>query len=210
MHKPHDKLITALVALDKLDSDMASVRAEHGNPTDRFENGGFAAIVRIILGQQISNKVAATLWARLVEKKWTTATPLSQCDYEDLQRLGLSRRKAEYIIDLARAQATGTLQLAKLNKKPADEFNKILTSYRGIGAWSASNYRLFCLADLDAWPGNDLALMEALKLMKGLKTRPTHSEMDQWAEKWRPYRGAAALMLWHFYAKTVRNARPIG
>ena len=65
-----------------------------------------------------------------------------------------------------------------------------------------NNYRLFALQDLDSWPGNDLALMEAIKNLKYLNKRPNYDEMNLIAMKWRPYRGAAALLLWHFHAKT--------
>ena len=198
----------ALKALDDLDTDFKAARARWGNPPDRFTPSGFAALVRIILGQQISRAVANTLWGRFVERNWQEARALAALDYEALQDIGLSRRKAEYIIDLARAEAQGKLNLAKLERQPADIFTQTLISYRGVGGWTVSNYRLFCLADLDAWPGNDLALMEAVKRLKGLDSRPTHQEMDLYAAQWAPYRGAAALLLWHLYACLVRDARP--
>ena len=166
--------------------------------------------MRIILGQQISRAVANTLWGRFVERNWQEAQALAALDYEALQDIGLSRRKAEYIIDLARAEAQGKLNLAKLERQPADIFTQTLISHRGVGGWTVSNYRLFCLADLDAWPGNDLALMEAVKQLKNLSERPSHAEMDALAQSWAPYRGAAALMLWHLYACLVRDSRPVG
>ena len=161
-------------------------------------------------GQQISRAVAQTLWARMAEKQWQSAQALAPLDYPDLQALGLSRRKSEYIIDLARAEADGRLVLNQLAEQPADIFTKTLIGYRGIGGWTVSNYRLFCLADLDAWPGNDLALMEAVKRLKNLPDRPSHAEMDNFALLWEPYRGAAALMLWHLYACLVRDSRLMG
>lgn len=204
------RLLKAFSALDLLDPDMGQARSRFGNPPDRFQEANFGAIVRIILGQQISRSVASALWSRLEQQNWTDAHNLSTCRYEDLQGLGLSRRKSEYIIDLACAEADGRLCLDELNRKPADEFSQTLIAYRGIGSWTVNNYRLFCLADIDAWPGNDLALMEALKRLKSLDKRPSHAEMDSYAEQWQPYRGAAALMLWHIYACLVRDARPMG
>ena len=84
-----------------------------------------------------------------------------------------------------------------------------LTSYRGVGIWTADNFRLFALQDLDAWPGGDLALQEAMKTLKELPARPTNAEMSYLSQTWSPYRGAGALMLWHLYAKTRRNGQPI-
>jgi len=206
----HEKLLSALEELAQLDPDMRFVLTHFGPPPDRFHDGGFKALARTIVGQQISRAVADKIWQKMTDASWVEDTQLAKLDYEKLQEIGLSRRKAEYIIDLARAVDIGQLNLAELKKKPAEEFYQILCNYRGIGHWSASNYRLFCLADLDAWPGNDLALMEALRLLKKLESRPTHDEMNKAAEQWKPWRGAAALLLWHLYACEVRNARPMG
>ena len=205
-----NEMLLALKALDELDTDLKAARAQWGNPPDRFTPSGFAALVRIILGQQISRAVAKTLWGRFVERNWQEARTLAALGYEALQDIGLSQRKAEYIIDLARAEAQGKLNLAKLEQQPADIFTQTLISYRGVGGWTVSNYRLFCLADLDAWPGNDLALMEAVKRLKNLDERPSHAQMDALAQSWAPYRGAAALMLWHLYACLVRDSQPVG
>ncbi len=206
----HPALLEALQQLDRQDEHLAAARTRFGNPPDRFEPATFASLVRIILGQQISRQVAVALWSRMSERGWTEAEPLARLVYDDLQAIGLSRRKAEYVIDLARAEVDGGLDLQTLNHQPAEIFHEKLISYRGIGGWTVSNYRLFCLADFNAWPGNDLALMEAVKRLKQLEGRPTHAEMDRFAEGWQPYRGAAALMLWHLYSCLVRDGTPTG
>ena len=206
----HPALLNALQCLDQQDSQLARARKRFGNPPDRFEPAQFSSLVRIILGQQISRQVAVALWGRMSEQGWTDAEALAAIPYEGLQKIGLSRRKAEYIIDLGKAEVSGELNLTELNEAEADIFTTKLISYRGIGGWTVSNYRLFCLADFDAWPGNDLALMEAVKRLKQLDHRPTHAEMDRFADGWRPYRGAAALMLWHLYSCLVRDGTPTG
>lgn len=206
----YSELLIALEALDTLDSDLKAARKRFGNPPDRFDPPQFSTLVRIILGQQISRHVAHTLWERMQTKNWTSADRLSRCNYEDLQSIGLSRRKSEYIIDLAKQCHSGEISFAALNQTDSETFRTRLIKVRGIGEWTISNYRLFCLADFDAWPGNDLALMEAVKRLKSLDKRPTHQQMDKLAADWRPYRGAAALMLWHIYACLVRDGRPVG
>ncbi len=201
----HLELVKALSCLDKQDAYLARARKTYGNPPDRFEPATFASLVRIILGQQISRQVAVVLWQRLQKNRWQKADTLAGLDYDSLQSIGLSQRKAEYIIDLARAEIDGRLDLKQLNKQPAEKFSAKLLGFRGIGAWTVSNYRLFCLSDFDAWPGNDLALMEAVKRLKTLERRPTHAEMDEFALQWQPYRGAAALLLWHLHSCLVRD-----
>ena len=206
----HPALLQALQCLDQQDGQLAAARAQFGNPPDRFEPAQFSSLVRIILGQQISRQVAVALWGRMSEQGLTDAQALAPLPYENLQSIGLSRRKAEYIIDLARAETSGELNLSELNKADSETFTTKLISYRGIGGWTVSNYRLFCLADFNAWPGNDLALMEAVKRLKHLDQRPSHTEMDRFADGWHPYRGAAALMLWHLYSCLVRDGTPTG
>ena len=206
----HPKLIKAMSCLDKKDADLASARKTYGNPPDRFEPATFPSLVRIILGQQISRQVAIVLWQRLQKNGWQEADALSELDYDDLQSVGLSRRKAEYVVDLARAETNGGLNLRQLNKQPAEKFSTKLLGFRGIGGWTVSNYRLFCLADFDAWPGNDLALMEAVKRLKILDRRPSHTEMDEFALQWQPYRGAAALLLWHLHSCLISDSATKG
>src|SRR5947208_2455613 len=94
--------------------------------------------------------------------------------------------------------------LASLTDRSAEDAHSALTALHGIGPWTADIYLLFCLGHADAWPAGDLALQEAARLVLGLKTRPTTKEMGPLAEAWRPWRGAAACMLWTYY----RSAKP--
>lgn len=201
-------LTSALDALATLDPDIAAARQKFGDPADRKMPEGYSSLARIILGQQISRAVAATLWKRMQEANWTEAEQLAPRSVADLKALGISGRKAEYLIGLAEAIISGDLDLIALRKMSGEQVQERLTALRGIGAWTADNYRLFALADFDAWPGNDLALQEGMKRLKQLNTRPDMARMDALAKEWRPYRGAGALMLWHIYAALVRKATP--
>lgn len=198
----------ALTALGQLDKDIARAIHAYGMPKDRSMEEGYSSLARIILGQQISRAVATSLWQKLTAKGWTDSPQLAGKTPEQLFELGISRRKAEYLIDLAKAVEDNRLDLPALKQKSGDEVQRILVDIRGIGAWTADNYRLFCLLDFDAWPGNDLALQEGMKRLKGLSLRPNLKEMDRLAANWQPYRGAGALMLWHIYAIEVRQATP--
>ena len=117
----------------------------------------------------------------------------------------LSRRKAEYLIGIADEIASGRLDIASLADMPGEDVQKRLVAIRGVGAWTADNFRLFALADMDAWPVKDVALQEAMRILKSLDVRPTAEEMEILGEAWRPYRGAGALVLWHLYAIEVRK-----
>ena len=136
----------------------------------------------------------------------TNSSVICEMAPEDLRNLGLSLRKAEYIIGIAQEVQTGTLDFSLLNNMSGEEVHERLIQIRGVGSWTAENYRLFALADMDAWPSNDIALQEGMRILKSLDERPGPKEMDILAEKWKPYRGAGALVLWHLYGIIVRKA----
>jgi DNA-3-methyladenine glycosylase II len=116
-----------------------------------------------------------------------------------LTRAGLSAPKIRTLKAIAKAIDRGDLDLASLVHQPADDAHRTLTAIHGIGPWTADIYLLFCLGHADAWPAGDLALQEAARLLLALDTRPSAKEMGPLAEAWRPWRGAAACMLWTYY-----------
>src|SRR5262249_20194619 len=126
------------------------------------------------------------------------------------RRPGPPAPKIRTLKAIAKAIDRGELDLPALVKKPADEAHAALTAVHGIGPWTADIYLLFCFGHADAWPAGDLALQEATRLLLALKTRPTSNAMGPLAESWRPWRGAAACMLWSYY-RTVkqRDGAPI-
>ncbi|MGC6518099.1 MAG: DNA-3-methyladenine glycosylase family protein [Candidatus Puniceispirillaceae bacterium] len=201
-------LKSALDSLADKDRDIRSALAVCGYPQDRSMPQGYESLARIIIGQQISRILATNIWQRLEARKWTSAEVIAELPLEDLQKTGLSLRKAEYLSGLAKAVLSGDLDLPGLAHCDGEIVRSRLVEYRGVGNWTADNYRLFALQDMDAWPGNDLALQEAMRRLKSLPARPSAKEMDKLASDWVPYRGAGALFLWHLYAIEVRNATP--
>ena len=127
-----------------------------------------------------------------------------------LARAGLSAPKIRTLKAIAKAVDRGHIDLAALATRPADEAHAALTALHGIGPWTADIYLLFCLGHADAWPAGDLALQEAARLLFKLRTRPTAKEMLPLAEPWRPWRGAAACVLWSYYrAAKQREGAPV-
>ena len=190
----------ALHALARIDADIAHAIKTHGPPPDRTLPHGFATLARIIIGQQISTKAAASVWAKMCAAGYDQSHVASRTALDTLMQAGLSARKAEYIQGLATAIEDGHLDLDELPHLDGEEASNRLIALRGIGAWTADNYRLFVLLDMDAWPFNDLALQEGMKILKKLDGRPDGKIMADMGEAWKPYRGAGALMLWHVYA----------
>jgi DNA-3-methyladenine glycosylase II len=195
----------ALQALARLDDDIARALETYGSPPDRSLPASFDTLARAIVGQQVSRAAATSIWDRMEAASLTHESAIAESSADIMMTAGLSRRKAEYLIGLATEITAGTLDLPALADLPGDEVQMRLTRIRGIGSWTADNYRLFALADLDAWPVNDIALQEGMKLLKSLETRPSATELEVIAEHWRPYRGAGALVLWHLYGILVRK-----
>jgi len=191
----------ALAKLAALDDDIRSALDAFGPPRDRSEAPGFATLARVIIGQQISTKAAASVWAKMKTNRFDESAIAAAASWEELRGAGLSQRKAEYVQGLAASIESGALDLDALPHLDGEEASRQLVAIRGIGEWTADNYRLFVLADMDAWPFNDLALQEGMKILKALNTRPDGATMKTMGEEWRPYRGAGALMLWHVYAQ---------
>ena len=204
-----ERLLAPGGALDRLaaiDPDIAEALASFGPPTDRSLPANFETLARTILGQQISRAAASSIWARMCDQKCSTVSVIAAKTPDDLMPLGLSRRKAEYLIGIADEIKSGRLNLTNLKSMSGDDVQKRLIELRGIGTWTADNFRLFALGDMDAWPTSDLALQEGMKRLKNLDERPSDRDLLGLGDAWRPCRGAGALMLWHIYGILVRNA----
>ena len=203
------KLFSSGGALDKLaaiDADIAAALSRFGPPPDRSLPASFETLARSIIGQQISRAAASAIWTRMRDQDHSNTPIIASKQPNDLMPFGLSRRKAEYLIGIADEIQSGRLDLASLAEMSGEDVQKRLVEIRGIGAWTADNFRLFALGDMDAWPANDIALQEGMKRLKSLDERPNGKMLETLGEAWRPYRGAGALMLWHIYGILVRQA----
>ena len=203
------KLLSSGGALDQLaaiDADIAAALSRFGPPPDRSLPASFETLARSIIGQQISRAAASAIWTRMRDQEHSNALIIAAKQPDDLMPFGLSRRKAEYLIGIADEIQSGRLDLVALAKMSGEDIQKRLVEIRGIGAWTADNFRLFALGDMDAWPANDIALQEGMKRLKSLDERPNGKMLEKLGEAWRPYRGAGALMLWHIYGILVRKA----
>jgi DNA-3-methyladenine glycosylase II len=192
-----DGAIAGLIAADPRWRDAL---AAAGRPTLRRRPGGFAGLAAIVVSQQLSTASAKAIWGRL-EIAFDPLCPetVRRARTAKLARAGLSAAKIATLKAIARAIDRGELDLALLGELPADDAHRRLTAIHGIGPWTADIYLLFCLGHADVWPAGDLALQEAARLLLGLRSRPSSRDMVPLAESWRPWRGAAACMLWTYY-----------
>jgi DNA-3-methyladenine glycosylase II len=201
----------AIARLIDADPRFGPVLARAGRPPLRRRADGFAGLASIVVSQQLSTASAKAIWERLNQAfDPLDHTALLRARTAKLARVGLSAPKIRALKAIAKAIDRGDLDLPALVDQPAEEAHAALTAVHGIGPWTADIYLLFCLGHADAWPAGDLALQEATRLVLALKTRPTVKEMGPLAEAWRPWRGAAACMLWTYYRTAKqRDGAPI-
>ena len=189
-----------LAALAKLDPVMARLATEGVTPQLRKRPPGFEGLAWIVVGQQVSTASATAIWSRL-RAILEPATPEAflKLSVESLRAAGLSAGKVRTLRAVATEIVEGRLPLDRLHDCPADEAHSLLTRVKGIGPWTADVYLLFCLGHPDAFPSGDLAVQEAARLAYGLEQRPDAKALTALAERWRPWRGVAAKVLWAYY-----------
>ncbi len=165
-----------------------------GRPAD-----GYGALVRSIVGQQISTKAARTIHERLCalfSGHSPTPRDLLSADEEALRAAGLSRQKTAYLLDLARHVESGELELEALHALPDEEVVSRLTAVKGLGRWTAEMFLMFHLRRPDVLPVGDAGILRAVKVAYGLDASPEPRVLEEMAEAWRPERTLACLYLW--------------
>jgi len=173
----------------------------------RRREPGFAGLAAIIVSQQVSVASANAIFGRLEAALAPLSAEAALAAGEEILRgCGLSGPKIRALTAVAEAVAGRGLDLAALAHMPAPEAHRALVAVKGIGPWTADIFLLFCLGHPDAFPAGDLALQEAAKLALDLKTRPDALKLERHAERWRPYRGVAARMLWAYYRVAKQRA----
>jgi DNA-3-methyladenine glycosylase II len=200
-------LLAACRELAERDPALARILDRFGPPPLWARAPGFGTLVHLILEQQVSLASAQAAFDRLGETIGPPApAPFLELDDAQLLAIGFSRQKARYARALAAAVASGELDLEVLPLVDDAEVDRRLTALPGIGPWTATIYRLMVLRRPDAWPEGDIALAQAVAETRGLATRPSPPELVGIAEPWRPWRAAAARLLWHQYL-SVRAER---
>lgn len=204
-----DRLRAMLDTLAAGDPDLRRALARVGYPASRQRDPGFATLLRIILAQQVSTASAAAIWRKLEAALQGKVTPARLLALDDaaLRAAGFSARKAQYARGLCAGVTTGALDIAGLALLEEEAAIDTLVALRGFGRWSAEIYLLFALGRADVFPADDLAIQIAIQRLRGLAARPGGKLARELAEPWRPYRGAAAVFLWHYYgAATLDEA----
>ena len=186
-----DGVISALVRrIGPLDEEDRS----RGRPEDPY-----GALVRTVLGQQLSVRAARSIYGRLCARfggRPPLPGELEAVPDEDLRACGVSAAKIRCLRDLARRVLEGSLPLGELERLPDGEVILRLTAVRGIGRWSADMFLIFHLRRPDVLPVGDLGIRRAAAGLYGLSGLPGPEVLHRLAAPWRPWRTTACLYLW--------------
>ena len=199
--KGTDSVLAYLRRADPIMADIIELvgpelgEARAGRPPDHY-----GALVRAIVGQQLSTKAAASIFGRLTERfEGRTPTPQEVLD-DDPEELrvaaGLSRAKAGYLRSLAEHVLSGELELERLDELPDEQVIAELTAVKGLGVWTSHMFMMFHLKRPDVLPVGDLGIRKAIERAYGLEGLPDPATMEQIAEPWRPQRTLACRYLW--------------
>ncbi|WP_038048814.1 DNA-3-methyladenine glycosylase family protein [Thermus caliditerrae] len=150
----------------------------------------FRVLAESIVAQQLSNRAAAALTARL----WSLVEPrpgaLLKVAPASLRQAGLSWAKALALLDLAAKAEEGLLE--GLEDLEDGAVKERLQRVRGVGPWTAEMFLMFGLGRPDVWPVGDLGLRRAAKARFGVEAEA----LPAFGEPFRPYRSHLAWYLW--------------
>jgi DNA-3-methyladenine glycosylase II len=166
----------------------------------------YGALVRTIIGQQLSTRAARAIYDRLTARfggRAPTPEEILADDPDELRTAaGLSHAKVRYLRSLAENVLDGTLALDRLGELSDEEVTARLTAISGIGPWSSDIFLMFHLQRQDVLPVGDLGIRKAFQTVYGLPALPDAAEMQRIAEPWRPYRTVASRFLWRALSAT--------
>jgi DNA-3-methyladenine glycosylase II len=188
----------AILHLKRSDPVLCGIIDRVGGYGIQFRDPDFETLVKSIVYQQLSGRVASVIFARLQRAVRGTMTPESILKLRPsrMRALGLSGQKTAYIRDLARHTRDRILIFDELESLTDAEVIDRLTQVKGIGVWTVHMFLIFALRRTDILPTGDLGIRNAIRKAYDLPELPTPAEMERMAERWRPYCTVASWYLW--------------
>ena len=182
--------------LRQKDKRLAEVIDRVGHIRRAVDEDLFSSVVHHIIGQQISTKAQQTVWRRMQERFGeVTAEAIESAMPEELQSLGMTFRKAEYIKDFCRRITSGDFDLQAVSQMSDAEAIAVLSSLKGIGVWTAEMILLFCLQRPDVLSFGDLAIQRGLRMVYHHR-EITPPLFERYRRRFSPYGSVASLYLW--------------
>ena len=188
----------AIVHLKGRDPVLRGIIEQVGEFSMRFLDPTMETLVRSIVFQQLSGKVARVIFQRLIDAAGgqVTAESILKLRPSRMRALGLSPQKTAYIRDLARLTRAGKIDFDLLPQLHDEEVIAALTVVKGIGVWTAHMFLMFALQRPDVLPTGDLGIRNAIRKAYLLEELPKPSQVELMGQPWRPYCTVASWYLW--------------
>jgi len=188
----------AILHLKRTDPVIGSIINRVGDYRIEFREPGFETLVRSIVFQQLSGRVARVILGRLSSATGGQLTPenILKLRPARMRTLGLSGQKTAYIRDLARHTRNGQVVFEELGQLSDEEVIERLTIVKGIGVWTAHMFLIFALRRPNILPTGDLGVRAAIRKAYDLPDLPKPVEVETIAEPWHPYCSVASWYLW--------------
>jgi DNA-3-methyladenine glycosylase II len=194
-----DRWAVAIKHLRRVDPHLKAIIDRVGPCRLERHPDRFAALVRSIVGQQISTKAARSIYLKLTAIAGDPPRPKSLIELgeAELRPVGLSSAKSRYVLNLADAVVSRELPLEQFDDSWDDQtIKQALTAVKGIGVWTAEMFLIFVMNRPDVLPAGDLGVRCALRDRHGLAELPAPRDCHSLAELWRPYRSIASWYIW--------------
>ena len=170
----------------------------------------FSSVIHHIIGQQISTKAQATIWQRMQETLGeVNAETILSAEVPELQSLGMTFRKVEYIRDFAEKVHSGTFDLEMIAQMPDKDAIRELSSLKGIGVWTAEMILLFCMQRPDIFSYDDLAIQRGLRMVYHHRSIDCKL-FEKYRRRFSPYCSVASLYLWAVAGGTIPEMKDCG
>ncbi len=182
--------------LSSRDKKLGEAIARIGHITRAAEADLFSSVIRHIIGQQISTSAQSTVWNRLISLVGTVnAQTLLALSREELQRIGTSFRKVDYILDFSQRVHQGTFDVEGLWDLPDERVIKELTALKGIGVWTVEMIMMFCMRRPDVVSYGDLAILRGMRMLYR-HPKIDRQMFDKYRQRYSPHGTVASLYLW--------------
>ena len=156
----------------------------------------FATLIKSIVGQQISVIAASAVWSRFCECVGEVdEESILAKSHQELREVGLSHRKVEYIVGIAKAWRDGNGDNDR-DSKSDEEVIEELTKLRGVGRWTVQMLLIFALLRQDVFPIDDIGLIRGMEKLYNSENKLEKSELYEISEKWKPYRTMGVWYIW--------------
>jgi 3-methyladenine DNA glycosylase/8-oxoguanine DNA glycosylase len=188
----------AISHLKSADPVLSDIIDRVGEYRIQFREPIFETLVKSIVYQQLSGKVANVIFGRLLAAAGGQLTPgvILKMRPARMRSIGLSGQKTSYIRDLARHARNGAVVFEELLEMPDGEVIERLTQVKGIGLWTVQMFLMFALRRPDVMPTGDLGIRNAIRKAYNLPELPKPAEIEEMAVRWKPYCTVASWYLW--------------